>query len=114
MPFILLLAGLLPAALTARIVTDAALPAGNPVMTRVVGFVGVMSFHAPLLSEYWYFEIGLPPLLLGALKRIVSWRDPATIDVIRGAVATVMGVSVAELADASLVPFAFLALTRKT
>ena len=55
--------------------------------------------------------IGDPPVLAGAVHVTASWALPlvATTDV--GAPGTVAGVAGAELADAGLIPTAFLATT---
>ena len=57
-----------------------------------------------------------PPLLAGATKVTVAWVFPATAAAAVGAPGTVdtaVGVTLFDLTDATLLPFAFVALTVK-
>src|ERR1043165_9714441 len=57
--------------------------------------------------------MALPPLLAGAVHDTVAWALPAVAVTAEGAPGTVIGVTLAEAAEAGLVPAALVAVTVK-
>jgi hypothetical protein len=102
---------LVPTELVAVTVKVYVAPFVRPVMT--IGDAPPVAVKPPVFEETVYDVMAEPPLLTGGVKVTVAWPLPATALMLVGAFGTVAGVTELLVADGTLVPAKFVAVTVK-